>query len=79
MPLPNLTKAISSQNWAQIITASVLEQGPIPKHIAFIMDGNRRFAKRHGIEVKEGHFLGGVALERVSCSNKMILGEAVAD
>ncbi|KAJ5539639.1 dehydrodolichyl diphosphate syntase complex subunit SPAC4D7.04c, partial [Penicillium frequentans] len=67
MPLPNLKKTISSSNWTQKIATSVLEQGPIPKHIAFIMDGNRRFSRRHGIEIKEGHLLGGVALERATC------------
>ena len=43
-----------------------LRQGPIPKHIAFVMDGNRRFARHHGIETVEGHHLGFEALARVS-------------
>lgn len=73
MPLPNVKKMISSSNWTQMIATSVLEQGPIPKHIAFIMDGNRRFSRRHGIEIKEGHLLGGVALERASFSNNLNL------
>lgn len=46
-----------------------LRQGPIPQHVAFVMDGNRRFAKSHGIETVEGHNLGFEALARVSkCS-----------
>ena len=43
-----------------------LRQGPIPQHVAFVMDGNRRFAKLHGIETIEGHSIGFEALMRVS-------------
>jgi ditrans,polycis-polyprenyl diphosphate synthase len=43
-----------------------LQQGPVPKHVAFVMDGNRRFARSHGIETVEGHHLGFEALARVS-------------
>eukprot|EP01132_Coremiostelium_polycephalum_P010397 gene10397-12768_t len=35
--------------------SSILKQGPIPNHIGVIMDGNRRFAKMHNMETKEGH------------------------
>ena len=31
---------------------------PIPGHIAIIMDGNRRYAREHGLETKEGHLAG---------------------
>ncbi len=37
----------------------------IPKHIAIIMDGNRRWAKRHGMPVAFGHSHGVKAIERV--------------
>lgn len=43
-----------------------LRQGPIPQHVAFIMDGNRRFARTHRIETVEGHNLGFEALAKVS-------------
>ncbi len=36
-----------------------------PKHIAIIMDGNRRWAKEHGLEVKKGHKEGADNLERI--------------
>lgn len=40
--------------------------GPIPKHVAVIMDGNRRYAKKKGFKhVSEGHFEGAKALETV--------------
>lgn len=42
-----------------------LGQGPIPQHIAFVMDGNRRFARSHQIETVEGHNLGFEALAKI--------------
>lgn len=42
-----------------------IKQGPVPQHIAFVMDGNRRFARTHGIETVEGHNLGFEALARI--------------
>jgi len=36
-----------------------------PKHIGFILDGNRRWAKKHGIPVYEGHLAGYNALQEV--------------
>ncbi|KAL2157803.1 hypothetical protein VTH06DRAFT_5072 [Thermothelomyces fergusii] len=42
-----------------------LSQGPIPGHVAFEMDGNRRYARSHKIETIEGHHLGFEALARV--------------
>lgn len=37
---------------------NIIHQGPVPKHVGLIMDGNRRYAKTHNIEFKEGHNLG---------------------
>jgi len=42
-----------------------LRQGAIPQHVAFVMDGNRRFAREHHIETVEGHNMGFEALARV--------------
>ncbi|SLM39273.1 undecaprenyl diphosphate synthase [Lasallia pustulata] len=42
-----------------------LRQGPVPQHVAFVMDGNRRFARSHQIETVEGHHLGFEALARI--------------
>ena len=36
-----------------------------PKHIAIIMDGNRRWAKEHGLEAKKGHKAGADNLEKI--------------
>ncbi len=49
------------------LLVGALRQGPIPQHVAFVMDGNRRFARSHGIETVEGHNLGFEALARVCC------------
>src|SRR5271163_4915649 len=46
-----------------------LRQGPIPRHVAFVMDGNRRFARSRRIETVEGHNLGFEALAKVGSDN----------
>jgi len=37
----------------------------LPKHIAIIMDGNRRWAKEHNLETKQGHKKGAETLEKI--------------
>jgi undecaprenyl pyrophosphate synthase len=46
----------------------ILSSGPVPQHVAFVMDGNRRYAKHKQVEIKEGHLDGFGALKRVSRS-----------
>ena len=38
---------------------------PVPRHLAIIMDGNRRFARSRGLGVKDGHALGRDTLEEL--------------
>ena len=52
-------------NQVRELLIGAMRQGPIPQHVAFVMDGNRRFAKNHKIEKVEGHNLGFEALARV--------------
>jgi ditrans,polycis-polyprenyl diphosphate synthase len=52
------------QNVRELLLAAI-RQGPVPRHVAFVMDGNRRFARSQKIEVVEGHNLGFEALARV--------------
>lgn len=35
-----------------------VSKGPLPKHIAIIMDGNRRYAAVSGMDIREGHIAG---------------------
>ncbi|CAN6635169.1 dehydrodolichyl diphosphate synthase complex subunit Rer2p [Trichomonascus vanleenenianus] len=37
---------------------AVLKTGPVPSHVAFVMDGNRRFAKQNQLRIQEGHVAG---------------------
>jgi hypothetical protein len=41
--------------WA---TCVLLQPGGTPKHVAFVMDGNRRYAAEHGIQKLQGHVQG---------------------
>ncbi|KAM8846881.1 dehydrodolichyl diphosphate synthase complex subunit DHDDS isoform 1-T4 [Synchiropus picturatus] len=45
-------------NLLERISANILKAGPIPKHVAFIMDGNRRFARKTNVDRQEGHTQG---------------------
>jgi ditrans,polycis-polyprenyl diphosphate synthase len=54
----------ASQQLHELILGA-LRQGPVPQHVAFVMDGNRRYARSHHKEVIEGHNLGFEALARV--------------
>lgn len=44
---------------------SIMKTGPVPKHIALIMDGNRTFARKHNLTLKEGHIAGAESLVHV--------------
>ncbi|KAM3195089.1 hypothetical protein ACQJBY_071258 [Aegilops geniculata] len=52
----------SLQNFLRKCIIAVLSYGPMPKHIAFIMDGNRRYAKSRSIKQGTGHSVGFAAL-----------------
>ncbi|ODV78260.1 putative dehydrodolichyl diphosphate synthetase [Suhomyces tanzawaensis NRRL Y-17324] len=41
---------------------AVMRTGPVPKHIALIMDGNRRYAKTKQLPLEEGHSAGAESL-----------------
>ncbi|XP_054714836.1 dehydrodolichyl diphosphate synthase complex subunit DHDDS-like [Uloborus diversus] len=48
----------SKRTWLEKLCIDVLKCGSIPKHVAFIMDGNRRYATKNGMEKLQGHALG---------------------
>ncbi|KAL6505546.1 Dehydrodolichyl diphosphate synthase cpt3 [Orobanche hederae] len=43
----------------------ILSIGPVPEHVAFIMDGNRRFAKKKNVEQGAGHRAGFSSLTKM--------------
>lgn len=43
-----------------------IDKNNLPKHIAIIMDGNRRWAKNRGLTTKEGHKAGSKNLEKMA-------------
>ncbi|GFO97179.1 undecaprenyl diphosphate synthase [groundwater metagenome] len=47
------------------LLASEIRGKPIPSHVAIIMDGNRRFARKHGLSQYYGHLKGADSTEKV--------------
>ncbi len=47
------------------LLASEIRGKPIPSHVAIIMDGNRRFAKKQGLSYYYGHLKGADSTEKV--------------
>ena len=70
-PQSRSTNFISS--WLRRLCCSVLQAGEIPRHVAIIMDGNRRFAKKMKQERAFGHILGFEKLLEVNTSLTDIL------
>ncbi|GLT37253.1 hypothetical protein SLA2020_115830 [Shorea laevis] len=56
----NLFKKLGAFLWKFLW--KVLSVGPIPQHIAFILDGNRRYAKKHKLDKADGYKAGYEAL-----------------
>lgn len=48
----------NSVSFFQLFCIKVIKTGRIPQHIAFIMDGNRRYAKKASVDKKIGHYRG---------------------
>jgi len=44
---------------------TILKHGAIPRHVAFIMDGNRRYARKLGVQTGVGHYRGFDKLEEM--------------
>ncbi|EFN55960.1 hypothetical protein CHLNCDRAFT_10741, partial [Chlorella variabilis] len=44
--------------WARRAAAAVLAAGPVPRHVALCMDGNRRYAQARHMRQVEGHTFG---------------------
>jgi len=51
-------------DYERLLEAKILARN-LPEHVAVIMDGNRRYAKRIGISTEEGYLYGAEITERV--------------
>lgn len=51
--------------WYERLVGSILKAGGVPEHVAFIMDGNRRFAKKAQVTRAAGHLAGFETLAEV--------------
>ncbi|PWW77288.1 Prenyltransf-domain-containing protein [Tuber magnatum] len=80
MPSPTLHGSSRTRKWVlssppvewatmklRELLINALRQGPVPQHVAFVMDGNRRFARSNHIETVEGHNMGFEALAKALC------------
>ncbi len=54
-------------NWTQVLVW-LLQTLRLPSHVAFIMDGNRRFARNLALDPIHGHYAGFKRLEQVGYS-----------
>jgi len=62
-----------NQSFVYRFCNNVLRAGNIPCHVAFIMDGNRRFARKRNYAHAQGHLLGFDKLSQVClCTLSMV-------
>ncbi|EGV64723.1 ditrans,polycis-polyprenyl diphosphate synthase [Yamadazyma tenuis] len=50
------------QGFFKDLVISIMKTGPVPQHVAVIMDGNRTFARKRNLPLKEGHTAGAESL-----------------
>jgi hypothetical protein len=62
--IPSTPKSLSKHFHEFLI--KILRYGKIPRHIGFIMDGNRRFARKMNVQTAEGHYRGFLKMEEAS-------------
>lgn len=55
------------RTWAEWAALRILRVGPVPNHLAIIMDGNRRFARKEHKDALAGHTQGFHKLTEVLC------------
>lgn len=48
-----------------VFSRTIKSSNRVPRHIGFVMDGNRRYARKNEIEIKEGHEAGFVSMSQV--------------
>lgn len=45
-------------SFLQLLAVKIIKSGKVPKHVAFIMDGNRRYADKRNFDRLQGHSKG---------------------
>lgn len=65
--LPGVARlqAMAAKYYEQQLLEEVMRRGNIPRHVAIILDGNRRFAQKAGLDKLRGHDLGAKKLDEV--------------
>lgn len=58
-------KSQRPHSYLQKMDIEKIKRGPVPSHIAVIMDGNRRWAKENNLPIIKGHEAGTRALENL--------------
>lgn len=53
------------RKWVRYVFVNILRRGLIPQHVAFVMDGNRRYARKHDQSTKEGHSAGFATMSQI--------------
>ncbi len=67
VPASDIRKAVSDKvyNAYEQKLLREVQEGPVPRHVAIIMDGNRRFAESFGLGPSDGHVRGKDKLEEM--------------
>jgi len=71
--LSHLLESVASYTNSRFtrLLLSILSCGPVPRHIAIVMDGNRRYARERGLRVGRGHEAGFESLKGVSSPERL--------
>ncbi|MFN4132819.1 MAG: polyprenyl diphosphate synthase [Candidatus Hadarchaeales archaeon] len=58
-------RALIQTVYEKQLLSEILANGRVPQHVGIILDGNRRFALKHGLPTVAGHLYGAEKLEEV--------------
>ncbi len=58
-----IARTATAQRLYEQVVWNQIKEGPVPEHIGVILDGNRRWAVKHGLDPCKGHAKGAQKLE----------------